>query len=330
MAVIEGHAEHVMDAVAPDLLPVAAAAARGARPPAHVPVGLVAAAGEAARTRAQAAPVRAGQVLLRRDRRARPASTALHHVFSAPGGAADAGRAPATRRLAAPGGLPAAAALSARARRAATRRARPRARATPRSSNRSPEPTTSSLTVLDASTSPGSASCITREAMWTAIPARHRRVARTRRCAPRRGRSGRARATPSTISPAQLTARAGPVERRQEAVADGLDLVPPPARAARRGRAGRAPRAARRQRPSPSRDSVLGRADDVGEHDRRQHAVDAAAGGAPAGEELLDRRAARAGRSTRRRPRPRTRRSARPGSAPRPRARTRPARADRR
>ena len=28
MAVIEGHAEHVMDAVAPDLLPVAAQAAR--------------------------------------------------------------------------------------------------------------------------------------------------------------------------------------------------------------------------------------------------------------------------------------------------------------
>ena len=74
MAVIEGHAEHVMDAVAPDLLPVAAAAARGDRPPAQVAVGPLAAARAAARARDQAPPVRAGQVLLRRDRR-RPAAS---------------------------------------------------------------------------------------------------------------------------------------------------------------------------------------------------------------------------------------------------------------
>ena len=68
MAVIEGHAEHVMDAVAPDLLPSLPQAPRRARSPAPLAVGPLAAGGAAARPRAQAPPVRAGQVLLRRDR----------------------------------------------------------------------------------------------------------------------------------------------------------------------------------------------------------------------------------------------------------------------
>ena len=47
---------------------LAAQAARRARPPPPLAVGALAAGGAAARTRAEAAPVRAGQALLRRDR----------------------------------------------------------------------------------------------------------------------------------------------------------------------------------------------------------------------------------------------------------------------
>ena len=68
MAVIEGHAEHVMDAVAPDLLPSLPKLRAALDRRRQSPVGAVAAGGAAARTRAQAASVRAGQVLLRRDR----------------------------------------------------------------------------------------------------------------------------------------------------------------------------------------------------------------------------------------------------------------------
>ena len=68
MAVIEGHAEHVMDAVAPDLLPVAPQAPGRARPPPAVADRAVATGGQATRAGHEAAPVRAGQVLLRRDR----------------------------------------------------------------------------------------------------------------------------------------------------------------------------------------------------------------------------------------------------------------------
>ena len=99
MAVIEGHAEHVMDAVAPDLLPSLPEAARRARSPSQVAVGAVAAGRPAARARAQAAPVRAGQVLLRRDRaRARPGRAAPHVVE--PRGSADARRDPGSAGMA--------------------------------------------------------------------------------------------------------------------------------------------------------------------------------------------------------------------------------------
>ena len=64
MAVIEGHAEHVMDAVAPDLLPSLPKLRAGARPTAQIAIRPFAPAREAAGPRAQAAPVRAGQVLL--------------------------------------------------------------------------------------------------------------------------------------------------------------------------------------------------------------------------------------------------------------------------
>ena len=59
MAVIEGHAEHVMDAVAPDLLPSLPRLRARDRPPAQVAVRPVAAGRAAARPGDEAAPVRA-------------------------------------------------------------------------------------------------------------------------------------------------------------------------------------------------------------------------------------------------------------------------------
>ena len=125
MAVIEGHAEHVMDAVAPDLLPVAAEAARGARPPSQVAVGALAPGGRAARPRDEAPPVRAGQVLLRRGRQGRRHRGAAPRVLE-PRGAADAGGARASERLDRPHRARAAASRArARARTGATRPGRP-------------------------------------------------------------------------------------------------------------------------------------------------------------------------------------------------------------
>ena len=97
MAVIEGHAEHVMDAVAPDLLPslpkLRAAIDRRRKSQS----GLCAAGRAAARPRAEAAPVRAGQALLRRGRQAGRRRGAAPRVLG-PGGAADARRARGSRR----------------------------------------------------------------------------------------------------------------------------------------------------------------------------------------------------------------------------------------
>ena len=71
MAVVEGHAEHVMDAVGADVIPSHDAVARGARAPARGAFGPDAAARARPRIRAEAAPVPRRQALLRRGRRAR-------------------------------------------------------------------------------------------------------------------------------------------------------------------------------------------------------------------------------------------------------------------
>src|SRR6185437_5574641 len=89
--------------------PLPARAARRPGPPAPVAVGPVAPAGQAAGARAQAAPVRAGQVLLRRDR-ARRRHRGPDPGVLGPRGAADPRRAHRPQPLAAAGGLSPAAA----------------------------------------------------------------------------------------------------------------------------------------------------------------------------------------------------------------------------
>ena len=76
MAVVEGHAEHVMDAVGADVLPSQAASPRGARAPPGDPLADLPPARAAARTRAEDAPVPRRQALLRQGRRARRAARA--------------------------------------------------------------------------------------------------------------------------------------------------------------------------------------------------------------------------------------------------------------
>ena len=71
MAVLEGYAEHVMDAVGADRARRPAGLRSALGPPPSRPLGLAEAAGQAARDGPQAAPVRAGQGVLRRRRRAR-------------------------------------------------------------------------------------------------------------------------------------------------------------------------------------------------------------------------------------------------------------------
>ena len=84
MAVVEGHAEHVMDAVGADALDdldelrAALDRRRADKPPA------AARAREAPRPRAEDAPVPAGQGVLRRRRRARAAIEALNRVWERP------------------------------------------------------------------------------------------------------------------------------------------------------------------------------------------------------------------------------------------------------
>jgi len=126
---------------------------------------------------------------------------------------------------------------------------------TPRSLKRSPEPTTRSLTVLDASTSPGSASVITRAPMWTAIPATscptssHSPV-----CSPARIRSPISPAS-STISAAQRTARAGPSNVARKPSPIVLTSVPRHRSSWVRTSA-LCSASSSRQRPSPSREAV--------------------------------------------------------------------------
>ena len=66
MSVIEGYGEHVMDAIAAEAIPGHEQPARGDGPAAAQPLGARTAGGAPARPGHQAAPVRAGQALLRR------------------------------------------------------------------------------------------------------------------------------------------------------------------------------------------------------------------------------------------------------------------------
>ena len=66
MAVIEGYSEHVMDAIGAEAIPGPRGAARGDGPAPREPLRSRATAREAARLRPEAAPVRAGQEVLRR------------------------------------------------------------------------------------------------------------------------------------------------------------------------------------------------------------------------------------------------------------------------
>ena len=103
MAVIEGHAEHVMDAVAPDLLPSLPRLRAAIDRRRKSQKGLSPAAGPAAGAGDEAPPVRARQILLRRGRegarRRGPTSRVLE-----PRGAADADRARGPGGLAEPDG----------------------------------------------------------------------------------------------------------------------------------------------------------------------------------------------------------------------------------
>ena len=84
MAVIEGHAEHVMDAVAPDLLPSLPKLRAALDRAAHVAVGALAAgrAGCSGSSSSCASTSRASTSATRSSRGAAP--EALHHVFSGP------------------------------------------------------------------------------------------------------------------------------------------------------------------------------------------------------------------------------------------------------
>ena len=103
MAVIEGHAEHVMDAVAPDLLPSLPRLRAAIDRRRKSQTGPLAAAGAAARAGDEAPPVRARQVLLRRGREGRRRRGPTSRVLE-PRGAADADRARGPGRLAEPDG----------------------------------------------------------------------------------------------------------------------------------------------------------------------------------------------------------------------------------
>ena len=147
-------------------------------------------------------------------------------------------------------------------------------------------PATRSLTVLVVSTSPESASAPTRAARWTATPPTSSPISSTSpQCSPTRTskpeRAGRVGDRPAA---ADRASRAG--ERRQEPVAERLHLAPAEPRqlAADRG-------VVRRQQLPPARVAELReslrRADDVGEHHGREHAVGLGSRAVP-GQELLD------------------------------------------
>ena len=103
MAVLEGYAEHVMDAVGAEILPEPPAAPRRDGPPPPRPLRPVPDLREADRDGHEDAPVRAGQAVLRRRRRGRRHCGAEPRVGGA-GADADAGRARRSARLGGPHG----------------------------------------------------------------------------------------------------------------------------------------------------------------------------------------------------------------------------------
>ncbi len=158
----------------------------------------------------------------------------------------------------------------------------------PMSAKESPEPTTVPNVVPE--TTPHPARRARRRARRCGRPSRRRprRCARTRPCACRPGPGCPAAAAGVDDRPrAPHGLRRRPGERRQERVADRLDLRPAEARerAADRPRRGR--RAGRASARRPARAARRGRVDDVGEQDGQQLALRPAAA-PPAGEERLD------------------------------------------
>ena len=110
MAVIEGHAEHVMDAVAPDLLPSLPKLRAALDRRRQSQSGLSRLVARLLGLELKLAPVRAGQALLRRDRARAGAGGAAPRVLGSRG-AADAGRAARSRSLARSGRCPRSSAL---------------------------------------------------------------------------------------------------------------------------------------------------------------------------------------------------------------------------
>ena len=180
MAVIEGHAEHVMDAVAPDLLPSLPKLREALDRRRKSQSGLSRLLARLLGLELKLRQYEQGKYFC--DTIVRAAGTAaLTPVFcepealpTLPSSATPAGwlrrvglqRAASALERVAPRGPTGSRSSAYRCQWSST----PRSGCEPRSSKRSPEPITRSLTVLDTSTSRGPAASITRAAMWTAIP----------------------------------------------------------------------------------------------------------------------------------------------------------------
>ena len=89
MSLIEGHAEHTMDAVGAEVLPSLPRLRAAMNRRRETPRAALAGARAAARTGAEAAPVRGRQALLRRGRRGRGLREALAPAWRRPGAAAE-------------------------------------------------------------------------------------------------------------------------------------------------------------------------------------------------------------------------------------------------
>ena len=145
---------------------------------------------------------------------------------------------------------------------------------------------------------------------------------RPRPCARRPGPRARARATASTIACAQRIARAGPSN-----VAKNPSPAVSTSRPSKRASSRRTDRVVLLEQLAPAAvaelGGALGRADDVGEEHRREHAVGRRVSRMP-GQELADlRRPSRPGRTTGRGRLREARRTSRPGSSGRGSARSR-------
>ena len=144
--------------------------------------------------------------------------------------------------------------------------------AEPRSSNSRPEPATRSSTVPETTTSPASACAATRAPMFTAMPATlPSAISTSPVCRPARTSSPSVADRIDDRLCAADRAR-GPVEGREEPVARGIDLAPVEAGelASHRGMV-----LLEQVAPAPVAElgGLLGRADEIGEQHRRQHAI---------------------------------------------------------